>query len=124
MAPIKDTTRADLLRILKHADARTARTVRIFWGNTPVARLQLADGRWRLDELKVDERAVREGFEEAQREGRGFRPENTWAYYGPGRVILTARRVGALRAAVRVMPWPPRPGPLNGLAWGLCAILG
>ena len=124
MAPIRDTTRADILRILRGSAPEAELPLTIFHQNAPVARIQQEGGIWVMRELSLNEQRAKEGFEAAEREGRGFRSENTWAFYEPARAILSARRVAALRVALRLMPWPPRPGLGNGPARGIAAILG
>ena len=124
MAPIRDTTRSDILRLLAGKSPERDLPARIFIKNTPVAELKFQDGGFVLFELWLNDQRAKEGFEVATREGRGFRPESYWAYYEARRLIFTTQRLGVLRAALRLMPWPPRPGLRNGLARGFGAIFG
>lgn len=116
MAPIRDTTRADLLRALDAGQA-----LRVFWRNTPVAELRRDGDAWVLDTLVLNEARARTAFEAAADTGRGFRGEAYWPYYEPARRILSGR---GLRIAARLMPWPPRPGPRNVLARLAGAVFG
>jgi len=111
MAPIRDTTRDDVLRAL--AAAEDGWSMRVFRDNTPVALVASEGGAWFIAALALDRRAVKAAEAAAAARGEGFRPEHMWACYAPGRRIIAARSRTALGAAIRLMPWPPRAGPLN-----------
>jgi len=122
MAPIKDTSRADLLRLLSQSRPEESLPYRIYYKNNPVAELRRESPGFVLYELKLNSRRAAEAFEEAMRQKRSFLPENYWQYYQPGRIILSARTLPSLLSCTRLLPWPPRPGLRNLAARLLSAI--
>jgi hypothetical protein len=119
LAPIRDTTRAEVLDLLASENPERGLPVRIFWNNAPLAELRCENGAWVIRELKLNQQRAQAGFDKATAQDRGFFPESTWAFYEPGRMVLQARSPTSLRRAVGQIAWPPRPGLHNILARGL-----
>jgi hypothetical protein len=117
MAPIRDTTRAELLAAIVAGKWPFC----VSCQNAPFARLEQAGGRWALRRLRLDGERARQASEEALAAGRGFRSENTWPFYEPAETIYSANSPESLARAVRLGSWPPRRA---GLRWLLAKVAG
>ena len=95
-------TRDELIKRMRKAKSDFRATLGRY---APQAEVRFQDGRWVLVDLELDRAAAQAAGKKALAEGKGWMPENEFAYLHPGAVVVEAATKEAFIEKLKKIDW-------------------